>query len=85
MCFWFVFLLWLCFSLLILSAFICVHLRFLPIALAQTTAPTGLDALSDDRLISELASRGLTPLLEDGLSRAARGQTSLAEVLRVTG
>jgi len=28
---------------------------------------------------------GLTPLLEDGLERAVRGQTSLAEVLRVTG
>src|SRR5437763_1275681 len=35
------------------------------LALAQTTAPaTGLDALTDDRLMSELASRGLTPLLE---------------------
>jgi general secretion pathway protein E len=28
---------------------------------------------------------GLTPLLHDGLARAVRGQTSLAEVLRVTG
>jgi general secretion pathway protein E len=28
---------------------------------------------------------GLTPLLHDGLGRAVRGQTSLAEVLRVTG
>jgi general secretion pathway protein E len=28
---------------------------------------------------------GLTPLLHDGLERAVRGQTSLAEVLRVTG
>jgi general secretion pathway protein E len=28
---------------------------------------------------------GLTPLLQDGLERAVRGQTSLAEVLRVTG
>src|SRR5438876_9547227 len=32
---------------------------------AQTTAPaTGLDSLTDDRLISELASRGLTSLLD---------------------
>lgn len=28
---------------------------------------------------------GLTPLLSDGLARAARGETSLTEVLRVTG
>lgn len=28
---------------------------------------------------------GLVPLIEDGLSRACRGETSLAEVLRVTG
>ena len=36
------------------------------LALAQTTAPAagGLDSLSDDRLISELASRGMTTLLE---------------------
>jgi type II secretory ATPase GspE/PulE/Tfp pilus assembly ATPase PilB-like protein len=28
---------------------------------------------------------GLTPLLSDGLARAVRGETSLAEILRVTG
>src|SRR4051812_4379848 len=28
------------------------------------TAPSGLDALSDDRLMTELASRGLTTLLD---------------------
>jgi len=46
-------------------------------------------AIIDCRPTSEIfeAARqyGLTPLLEDGLTRAARGQTSLAEVLRVTG
>jgi len=36
--------------------------------------------------IFEIARRsGLTSLLEDGLARAVRGDTSLAEVLRVTG
>jgi type II secretory ATPase GspE/PulE/Tfp pilus assembly ATPase PilB-like protein len=28
---------------------------------------------------------GLTPLLSDGLARAGRGETSLTEILRVTG
>jgi general secretion pathway protein E len=36
--------------------------------------------------IFEIARQnGLTSLLEDGLARAVRGETSLAEVLRVTG
>lgn len=33
-------------------------------AQAQQHSPTGLDALSDDRLMTELANRGLEPLLE---------------------
>src|SRR5690349_3625711 len=38
---------------------------FFPFAtFAQTTAPAGLETLSDERLISELASRGLTNLLD---------------------
>ncbi|HEV2295582.1 MAG TPA: hypothetical protein VGR35_17165 [Tepidisphaeraceae bacterium] len=35
-----------------------------PQAQQQQGAPTGLDALSDDRLMTELANRGLEPLLE---------------------
>ena len=38
-----------------------------PFSIAQTTAPTGLDSLSDDRLMSDLASRGLTSLLDRAL------------------
>src|SRR2546429_2727378 len=36
------------------------------VSLAQppATAPSGLDSLTDDRLISDLASRGLTSLLD---------------------
>jgi hypothetical protein len=54
------------------SARVCVHLRLLllccclsTVGSAQTTAPAGgLESLSDDRLISELATRGLTNLLD---------------------
>jgi tetratricopeptide (TPR) repeat protein len=40
-------------------------IAFLPaISLAQTSQPVGLDALSDQRLIAELSSRGLNSLLD---------------------
>src|SRR3954467_11820637 len=48
----------------IFSVFMCVHLWFVSCSFAQTTAPAGLETLSDERLISELASRGLTNLLD---------------------
>jgi type IV pilus assembly protein PilB len=38
------------------------------------------------RAVHELAvAEGMTPLLQDGLERARRGETSLTEVLRVAG
>src|SRR5688572_14869582 len=37
---------------------------FPAISLAQTSAPAGLDALSDQKLIAELSSRGLNTLLD---------------------
>src|ERR1051325_10822080 len=33
-------------------------------SIAQTSAPSGLDTLSDDKLMTELANRGLTTLLD---------------------
>jgi general secretion pathway protein E len=44
-----------------------------------------IDCKPTSELLDAARTYGLTPLLEDGLARAARGQTSLAEVLRVTG
>ena len=44
-----------------------------------------IDCKPTSELFEAARSFGLTPLLQDGLERAVRGQTSLAEVLRVTG
>jgi len=44
-----------------------------------------IDCKPTSELFEAARRFGLTPLLEDGLDRAVRGQTSLAEVLRVTG
>jgi general secretion pathway protein E len=44
-----------------------------------------IDCKPTSELLDAARQFGLTPLLSDGLERAVRGQTSLAEVLRVTG
>ncbi len=44
-----------------------------------------IDCKPTSELLEAARQHGLTPLLNDGLERAVRGQTSLAEVLRVTG
>jgi len=51
-------------SLLLLSAFICVHLRPTNASFAQATQPAGLAALSDEKLMNELAAHGLSALLD---------------------
>src|SRR5688500_15290650 len=42
----------------------CGFAAHVSIAVAQVPAPTGLDALTDDKLMADLASRGQTALLE---------------------
>lgn len=44
-----------------------------------------IDCKPTSELLDQARRYGLTPLLNDGLERAVRGQTSLEEVLRVTG
>lgn len=60
-----------------------------PISELLIMRPELRQAVIDCKPTSELfeAARryGLTPLLQDGLARAVQGQTSLSEVLRVTG
>jgi general secretion pathway protein E len=60
-----------------------------PVSELLVMTPEVRDAVIQCKATSEIfeiaKQRGLTPLLEDGLARAARGDTSLAEVLRVTG
>src|SRR6266478_993739 len=50
-------------SYLCSSVFICGLFAFNS-AFAQTTAPAGLDSLSEERLMNELAARGLSTLLD---------------------
>jgi general secretion pathway protein E len=60
-----------------------------PISELLIMRPELRHAIIERRPTSEIleAAReyGLTPLISDGLARACRGETSLAEVLRVTG
>jgi len=60
-----------------------------PIAELLVVDPELRAAVNDRRTTRELfdlaVSRGMTPLLHDGLSRALLGETSLTEVLRVAG
>jgi general secretion pathway protein E len=60
-----------------------------PIAELLLVTPSLRQAISERKTSDELAgaaiAEGMTPLLRDGLGRALRGETTLGEVLRVTG